>query len=43
MQKSKLSQPVEQFTISFDKKGADSADLVLEWETTRVWVPVRAK
>jgi hypothetical protein len=43
MQKSKLSQPVEQFTISFDKKGADSADLALEWETTRVWVPVQAK
>jgi hypothetical protein len=43
MQKSKLGQPVEQFTISFDKKGPDSADLVLEWENTRVWVPVKAK
>ena len=43
MQKSKLSEPVEEFTISFDRKGSDSADLVLEWETTRVWVPVKAK
>lgn len=43
MQKSKLAQPVEEFTISFDPKGADSANLVLEWENTRVWVPVKAK
>lgn len=43
MQKSTLEQPVEQFTISFNKKGSDSADLVLEWENTRVWVPVKAK
>lgn len=43
MQKSKLSEPVEQFTISFDQKGPDAANLVLEWETTRVWVPVKAK
>ena len=42
MQKTKLSQPVEQFTISFEKKGADSADLVLEWENTRLAVPVKA-
>jgi hypothetical protein len=43
MQKSQTQQPVEQFTISFNKKGNDSADLVLEWETTRVSVPVKAK
>ena len=43
MQKSQLSAPVEQFTISFKKKGEDSADLVLEWETTRLSVPVHAK
>ncbi|MBV9498880.1 MAG: DUF2911 domain-containing protein [Acidobacteriaceae bacterium] len=43
MQKSQLSSPVEQFTISFNKKSANSADLVLEWETTRLSVPVRAK
>lgn len=43
MQKSHLEQPVEQFTISFDKKGPNAANLVLEWENTRVWVPVKAK
>jgi hypothetical protein len=43
MSKSQTSQPVEQFTISFDKKGNDSANLVLEWETTRLSVPVKAK
>ena len=43
MQKSQTQQPVEQFTTSFDKKGNDTADLVLEWETTRVSVPVKAK
>lgn len=43
MQKSQLERPVEQFTISFDKKSSDSANLVLEWENTRVWVPVKAK
>ena len=32
---------VEQFTISFDKKGADTADLMLAWETTRVAVTVK--
>src|SRR5215469_10158546 len=43
MQKSQLPQPVEQFTISFDKKSDDSADLVLEWENFRLSVPVKAK
>lgn len=43
MQKSKTSQPVEQFTISWNKKGNETADLVLEWENTRVWVTVKAK
>jgi len=43
MQKSQLQQPQEQFTISFDKKGGDAADLVLEWETTKVSAPIRAK
>jgi len=37
-----LDKPVEQFTISFDKKSDDSADLLLEWETTSVSVPVKA-
>jgi hypothetical protein len=43
MQKSQLQQPVEQFTISFDKKGNDSADLVLEWGTNKVTAPIKAK
>ncbi len=43
MQKSQLSSPVEQFTISFKKQSANSADLVLEWETTRLSVPIHAK
>ena len=43
MQKSQLEKPVEQFTISFRPKGNDSADLVLQWETTSISVPVKAK
>ena len=43
MQKSSTSQPVEQFLISWKKEGPKKADLVLEWENTRVWVPVEAK
>lgn len=43
MKKSQSPQPVEQFTISFDKKNDSSADLVLEWENLRLSVPVQAK
>lgn len=43
MQKSSLPQPLDEFTISWKKQGDHSADLVLEWENTRVSVPVRAK
>ncbi len=43
MQKGKTAQTVEQFTISWDKKGDNTADLVLEWENTRVWVSVKAQ
>jgi DUF2911 family protein len=43
MQKSQTKSPVEQFTISFDKKGNNAADLVLEWENTRLTVPVKAQ
>lgn len=43
MQKSQLQQPVEKFTISFDKKSDTTADLVLDWETTRVSVPIKAE
>ncbi len=37
-----LKQPVEQFTIRALNKGGRAADLVLEWEHSRVVVPVQA-
>lgn len=43
MKKSALPQSVEQFTISFDKKGEGMADLNLDWENTRVSVGVKAE
>jgi len=43
MQKSQTSHPVEQFTISWKKNSDSSADLVMEWENTGVWVAVKAK
>ncbi len=43
MKRPALASPVEQFTISFDKKNEDTADLVLTWETTSVSVPVKAE
>jgi hypothetical protein len=43
MKKSQLSQPVEQFTIAFDKKSANAAELNLDWENTRVTVAVKAE
>lgn len=43
MKTTPLTSPVEQFTISFDQHGSSSADLVLEWEKTRVSVPVKAQ
>jgi Protein of unknown function (DUF2911) len=43
MQKTALDQPVEQFTISFQQTGDDSANLVLQWENTQLSVPVKAK
>ena len=43
MEKTALPQPVEQFTISFDKKNDDTAKLNLDWENTRVSVVVKAK
>lgn len=43
MNKSQTSQPVEQFTIAFNKKNNNNADLVLEWENTRLTVAVKAK
>jgi Protein of unknown function (DUF2911) len=41
MQKTKTDGPVEQFKISFDKKSDSTALLVMEWEDTRVTVPVK--
>ena len=38
-----LSQPVEMYTISFDKTGAGSAVLKLEWENTSASVKVSEK
>jgi Protein of unknown function (DUF2911) len=43
MKTSSLPQLVEQFTISFDKKGENAADLNLDWENTRVSVTVKAE
>jgi hypothetical protein len=43
MQKTALPQPVEQFTISFDKKSDTSANLNLDWENNRVFVTVKAE
>lgn len=43
MKKTALPQSVEQFTISFDKKSENMADLNLDWENTRVSVAVKAE
>lgn len=32
--------PVERFTIRSERTGASNADLILEWETTRVRIPI---
>lgn len=42
MTKSAIVVPVEQFTISLDQAANDKADLVLEWEQTRLVVPITA-
>jgi len=43
MKKTALPQSVEQFTISFDKKNENTANLNLDWENTRVSVEVKAE
>ncbi|HEX7284789.1 MAG TPA: DUF2911 domain-containing protein [Candidatus Angelobacter sp.] len=43
MKVSQTKQPVEQFTISFDKMGEDAATLVLEWENSRASVSLKAE
>lgn len=35
-----IDAPVETFTITSESTGPGSADLVLEWETTRVRIPI---
>ena len=41
LKKMALSSPIEEFTIEFVKKGPKTAELVLEWENTKLSVPVR--
>jgi hypothetical protein len=41
MKKQEIVVPVEQFTIALDQDANDSADLILEWEKTRVWVTIK--
>lgn len=43
MQVGKTSSPVEQFTITFEKTGGDTAQLKLEWENTDATVKVSEK
>lgn len=43
LKSSKLDKPVEQFTISFEKTGDDSANLILEWENTHGLVAIKAQ
>jgi len=43
MKTTTLSQPVEQFTISLDKQGGDSAQLKLSWEKTQASVDLKEK
>jgi len=43
MKETKAGAPVEQFLITLKKTGPDQADLVMEWENTRVSVPIKAK
>jgi hypothetical protein len=43
MKKQEIVVPVEQFTIALDQDSNDSADLILEWEKTRVFVTIKAK
>jgi Protein of unknown function (DUF2911) len=43
MKKQEIVVPVEQFTISLDQNTNASADLILEWEKTRVWVTIKAE
>lgn len=37
-----VPEPIETFSIRAEPRSSDSVDLVLEWETTRVRIPIRA-
>jgi DUF2911 family protein len=41
--KAALPSPLEAFTIGFEKTGSGGTTLVLEWETTKLSVPVRVR
>jgi len=41
--KTTLPNPLEEFSIKFQKTSPDAATLLLEWETTKLSVPVRAR
>ncbi len=43
MHVTKTASPVDRFTIAWTKRGADQAELALEWENTRLTVPVAVK
>jgi hypothetical protein len=43
MKTTPITVPVEQFTISLDQADNSSADLILEWEKTRLSVLVKAQ
>ena len=36
-----VTPPVEEFRIQFERGGSDAVDLVMEWDRTRVRVPIR--
>ena len=38
-----IDEHVEQFTIRSEQTGIDSANVILEWERTRVRIPVRVR
>ena len=37
-----ITESVEKFTIRSESRGPDQADIVLEWEKTRVRIPIKA-
>ncbi len=43
MKKEKLNATLDQFTISFDRKGDDKAEMIFDWENTRISVPIAVK